>query len=628
MSDIPLKMIRVDNNFGVKLDLRNYEFDDREEINDLVKSFGGKFYKEHKKFPNIGYFYRIPTEFITSCLKALYTFFGYHVPEEVHKLHQELSESSFHRASVDTSLLKYPPKGDFQTDSIRRGLENNRLCWFLDMGMGKSYISISTLNHRITHSGVDKVLILCPPEGVYNYLEELINFSVPEVTEDDVYIVTPTTRDPFNSDKKFVICTYRRLLMICTDVYSKKKKSITNRIQKPVFDLSKWGTKRALIMDESHNLRNRDSIQTVLTYLHSQFFEYRYQLTGTMIPKGVENLWSQLRILDKYAIGLPYQTFVEEIASTGTKHSSTAIREYKAEGIDKWNRKLAPWIDRKNADDYLDLPPLTEQRVYCELSPAQKKIYQLIVQTEFNRIKEDSNGVLDIAKVQNKTPYLLQALDDPCLLKGKIDKASTPELHSLVSKWKFEDHGKVEILDSLVQKHIKDNKEKMIIWSGHPDTIDNLANRYKKHGAVGLHGQTKNPTGFTTDTYRKHMQDVFEDPNSDVKILILSYIAFSTSITLLQAKSSFWWDMPTDYVFWGQARKRNYRLGQEDPVISYDSMFRNTLEVTSYESLKDGKGLRNMWMFRRTGKVIDKQDWQNFLMGKDYLSLEKKFSNC
>ena len=50
----------------------------------------------------------------------------------------------------------------------------------------------------------------------------------------------------------------------------------------------------------------------------------------------------------------------------------------------------------------------------------------------------------------------------------------------MVDKWKFEDHSKLEVTTALLERFITDEGKKTILWSGHPMSIKQLGEYYKK----------------------------------------------------------------------------------------------------------------------------------------------------
>ena len=81
------------------------------------------------------------------------------------------------RAAVDLDIVKSEWKGDYQRQGVLKGLSQNRLAWFYEMGLGKTFVMQTTLNHLVKWGRVRKYVIVCPPEGVINVAAECIKFN-------------------------------------------------------------------------------------------------------------------------------------------------------------------------------------------------------------------------------------------------------------------------------------------------------------------------------------------------------------------------------------------------------------------------------------------------------------------
>lgn len=585
-----------------------------DDVSELFKEYGLSFCRVSKKFPNLKNIWTTSKwEYIPFLMEDLHNLYREEIPNQIKTEIASIRQTKRTRKKLDCGLIKSQPKGQFQIDGIKEGIQTNRLMLAWEMGLGKSFTVISIVNHLVKYSELDRILVLCPIESMINFKREMIRFNSFGLTEDDFYLVTTTERDPFSSDKKVVICTYRRFLMIGEDFYKKKRKTnvAPSRIMKPVLDIDKWGTNRCIILDESHLVKNKSAKQTKMVRVHIEFFEYRYELTGTPAPKGVEDFYSQLDILDKTIIGRPYYSFLRSIAKLGDSYSDYNLTEYIPEKVKEFEDYASPWVSRKLSKGNLNLPPLFEKPVYCGLNGKQKEIYQEIVQNSFVSSKEKDGQILT-KTVKNKFPYVLQAIDNPLMLKGKISKELSSYLFNLVNRFKFEENSKIEVLESLLRKHTE-RGEKIIIWSGHPATLDSLQERYgKKYGLISMHGETKTE-GLKKEDFREKWLDNFRN-NPSAKVIGLSYYVFSSAINLVESNVSIYIDHPTDFKYYGQSKKRNHRIGQNKKVFVYNLIIENSLDQLNYNSLLNEKGLRNEVLFN-SGIVLSKEEWKRVFTG-------------
>ena len=74
---------------------------------------------------------------------------------------------------------------NFQVDTVKQGITQNRLALFLQMGVGKTWCQIMTLNHFFKNNQVDRIFIICPVEAIYNWMVELLRFNTFCLTDED-----------------------------------------------------------------------------------------------------------------------------------------------------------------------------------------------------------------------------------------------------------------------------------------------------------------------------------------------------------------------------------------------------------------------------------------------------------
>jgi len=116
----------------------------------------------------------------------------------------EEKETKFVRSSLNSFYIKCPPVigkfpyENYQLDYVKKGISQNRLAYFLGMGLGKTYITINVLNHLFNDKKITHALIVAPTEGIYNWKHELLLFNSFNLTSEDIYIANVKNRDPFN----------------------------------------------------------------------------------------------------------------------------------------------------------------------------------------------------------------------------------------------------------------------------------------------------------------------------------------------------------------------------------------------------------------------------------------------
>ena len=534
------------------------------------------------------------------------------------QLEQDLGESYeteyFDGEEVNISDLLYSPLADYQLDDIRLGVKQSRLALFHDMGMGKAYISANIVDQHIRRGRLDKVLIVCPTEGLYNYRRELVRFSN-EFTYDNVVIANKDNRKPFTDDAKAVVMTYRTFLLISDDYYKEKTGKQSKAYRKPVIPFDSWGKNRCVVLDEAHNLKNLQSRQAKVLHLHRDYFRFRYILTGTPTPNIFTEIYSQMKFIEPGLYNESYYQWIKRIADTGNRYSPYAINYVYPEKEKAEQEKYQDWVIRRRFHDHLDVPEAFVDKIYMELPKTQKQIYEQLVMQELNVVKEE-NGFLHPKKVLQKFPYISQALDDPILLKGKIDKMLSPALYNLVDKWKFSDSMKYEMMMALVKKYVDEQDEKLVIFDFHPKILDAIVKELQSYDPLLIHGQNT-PTGTDQNLFRDNIVEDFRN-NPKRKILVASSEVLKTAVNLQFCNKVIYYSRNYSYLTWSQTQGRFVRPGQDRVAVMHPFIYENSLDELLDTALEKKDNL-NENLFRRGSEVQEsysQQEWKNIFMGK------------
>lgn len=600
---MPIKIIDMNESVGILISGQNFDL-----LKDIVKTHK---FKYNPKIDEIKHVWTGKGLNAIRAINELLEFESFEVPDKIlEKLKPKLETEKF-RIPLKEELLKSKPFGDFQINGIKNLIKQNRFMLAWEMGLGKSFTVISAINHLWEKGLVDSVLVVAPSESIYNFREEFMKFNSFGLTYEDFYIANAKNRNPFESNAKIIIMTYRTFLMLSDDSYFKLKGKRSKSYRSPVLPVESWGSKRAIILDESHKIKNISARQTKALHIHKHFFDFRYELTGTPDPNGVDGLYSQITFLDSGIIGEDFESWKQEIAVLGTKWSPYAIRYFRPEKVKDFIEDIKPWFDRQFAKDNLDLPSLYIKKNYVELNEKQMSIYKELISYTLSIVKEE-NGRIIPKEVFNKFPFLIQALDDPCLLKGKIDQLRSPLLFKQVEKWKFEDHSKLEACSSLLDSYISEEKKKVILWSGHPDTMNRLKEYYKKYNPIMIHGQIEIPKGLSKDEHKNSLLETFKKSKKN-SLLIASYYVLSTAVNIVEAPRSIYWDRSLNPVDYFQSLKRNHRIGQDEKVISNIILLLRSIDMRM-DKLMDRKEKMNLNLMESDS--LSKEEWKSLFLGE------------
>ncbi|MCF6365949.1 MAG: DEAD/DEAH box helicase [Bacteroidales bacterium] len=302
-----------------------------------------------------------------------------------------------------------------------------------------------------------------------------------------------------------------------------------------------------VVLDESQFIKNSNS-KTYKAVLELDS-EYRLVLTGTPIENSLTDLWSQMNFINNGMLGNENffnQTFIKPI-----EKQANEIQE------EKLKRIINPFLLRRTKNEVAkDLPPLTEQTIYCKQDEEQKSYYE----------KEKS-------KIRNKIIGLIESGEKKSLsveVLGALTKLRQISNHPVLVDEKYEgESGKFNEIIRNIESLTSEN-HKVLIFSSFVKHLDLLAAYFEKNNIKysKLTGQTKK---------REEVISEFQD-NTDNRVFLISIKAGGTGLNLTEADYVFiidpWWNPAVEK----QAVNRAHRIGQDKKVMVYRYISENTIE--------------------------------------------------
>ena len=503
---------------------------------------------------------------------------------------------------VTDPLKGKPPYENFQIDALKNSIAKGFYGLLLKQGTGKSYIIASTLRYLYKYKDLHKTIICTPGTGLIDIKRKLQAFAPDTFNQDNVKIIDKDTRNCFDEEYKqytTLVMTYNTLRLV--KQHYKDDKSVFLRA------FQKWSDRKttALVCDEGHKIANASAQRSTAAHELASVCEYRYLSTGTPADKP-DKYYSILKFIHPYFVRyLGKSDWIKSVANLGTAFSQFEVSEYRPEDLRYFLDSASSHYVNLQDTDCLDLPKDRKKMVPIELaSGLQKRIYETFSSMQLDILKQDI-GALHPRQVLNKFPYLLLTLDNPDLLKKK-DSAwytqvpddegyveVTRSLEDDLQKFDFgTHHQKVDYIKELLRDHVTDKGEKVIIWTGHPETADKLGmmlntfNKRKKKTLV-IHGQSKKK-GYNRDELKDHVVQTFiNDP--DHKIMVASYLVLDTALDITAATAQIYFDLPYQLTNFDQSYKRIHRSGQTKEVTSYFLVFADTIDETRYNIILNKK---------------------------------------
>lgn len=381
-----------------------------------------------------------------------------------------------------------------------------------------------TVNSRVeTQQNLPATLIVVPTSLLPNWKREIRKFS-----SLSVYSYTATTeqkrKDPCKSFSRYNIVL------------------ITYGLLRRDIDLLENYRFTYVILDESQNVKNPASATYhAVVRLKS---DHRLVLTGTPIENSLKDLWAQFNFINPGLLG----------SSDGfRKHFILPITK---EGNEKIGKRLQQiicpfFLRRTKLQVAPELPPLTEEVVYCEMTPEQREIYQKEKNILRNTILQERNKNSFVAL--NGITRLRQLANHPEMVMPMYTGGS----------------GKMEqILDAF--ETLVSEGHKVLIFSSFVTHLNLLARAF-----IERQWKYAMLTGSTVDREKEITRF---STQSDVSAFFISLKAGGVGLNLTDADYVFiidpWWNPAAEL----QAEGRAHRIGQEKQVFVYRFITADTIE--------------------------------------------------
>jgi SNF2 family DNA or RNA helicase len=302
-----------------------------------------------------------------------------------------------------------------------------------------------------------------------------------------------------------------------------------------------------IILDESQVIKNPASmLYRTVTRLRSEF---KLVLTGTPVENSLTDLWTQLNFVNPGLLG-DLSFFRREFAKPIEKLGDDAREE-------KLRKIIQPFILRRTKENVAnDLPPVTEQTVFCDMTEEQFKLYD----EEKSSVRNSILKSIESAGTEKSAIVVLQGL-------MKLRQISN---HPVMA---YEDYaagsGKFETVLQNMESVLSEG-HKILIFSSFVRHLNLYAEELNKKRI-----RFAMLTGASTN--REKIVNSFQnDPEN--KIFLISLKAGGVGLNLTAADYVFildpWWNPASEM----QALNRAHRIGQNKSVFVYRYITGNSIE--------------------------------------------------
>ena len=407
-----------------------------------------------------------------------------------------------------------------------------------DMGLGKT-LQVITLLKSMVDKGKKTHLIVVPTSLLFNWKKEIEKFC-PSLK----YVIHHGTgRDKdIKSWKKtdLIITTYG---MVVAD-----------------FDVLKKVKFNYLVLDESQAIKNplskRFKAVTALKATH------RLAMTGTPVENNTFDLYAQVSFVNP-----GFFVSTEHFKNT---YSLPIDRDGDQQVAEELTKMINPFLLRRTKELVAkELPPKTEDVIYCDMESSQRKVYDAYR----NKIRNDLQGMIEQQGMEKSKLHILQAMtkirqicNSPALLDDD------------------ENYGDDSIKIKELMRHIREKtgQHKILIFSQFVSMLSLIRKELDKNDLAYAYLD-----GQTSQKNREGAVKLFQEDQS-VRLFLISLKAGGTGLNLTAADYVYlvdpWWNPAVE----NQAIDRCYRIGQDKKVIAYRMICKDTIEekIMNYKARK------------------------------------------
>lgn len=441
-----------------------------------------------------------------------------------------------------TSQLSKSDFKNYQTAGYHHVLDNDFCGLILDMGLGKTIITLTAINTLLYEElEIRNALVVSTKRVVESVWDkEAIKWSHTKHLKFSKIIGTKQQRlAALNAKADIYTVSVDNFAWLC---------SMYGGMRLP-FDM--------VIFDESSKFKSYKSIRFKAAKKVRPSFERVVILTGTFAPNGLIDLWSQMFLVDR---GLRLEKTItryrEKYFTPGLKQGQVVFKYNLLPGADEliYNKIDDVCISMKT-EDYVSLPERIDNYIWLDMPEALKKQYDDFEKSKILELflKDDSKeiSVVNAAALTNK---LLQ------FSNGAVydEDREVHEVHKL----------KIEALLDIIDESNGENI--IVVWAYRHD-LERLKIALKKY----------NPRELKTN------QDIDDWNNGKIRILLTHPASGGHGLNLqFGGHTMVWFGLNWSLELYQQMVKRLHRLGQNFAVVMHHILLRGSHDENVLKALE------------------------------------------
>ena len=443
-------------------------------------------------------------------------------------------------------IFKPYPYQQYCIDSI---VYNRAVGLFLDMGLGKTVITLSALHDlRYNRWEVSKPLIVAPKKvAETTWTTEAKKWDHLKMMRVVPVLGTAQQR--------------MRALATPADAYVINRENVTWLVE---HFKNSWPFDM-VILDESSSFKNASSKRFKSLKLVRSRIKRIVELTGTPSSNGLEDLWAQIYLLDGGArLGNTLGAYRDRYFVPGRRNRTTIFNYTPKDGsFEMIKQAISDICISMKAEDYLTLPDVIYNDIPVALDASAAKAYRqletdLLLQVDENTITAGTAGVL--------TGKLLQLCNGAIYDENKVPVA--------VHDCKIEAF--MELIEQLNGQHA------LVFYNFQHDRERLLEALASTKLRVRVYSQARDEADWN---------------NGEIDVLLAHPASCGYGLNLQRGgHHAIWFGLTWSLEQYEQANKRLHRQGQEHPVVIHHLIVQGGMDEAVKEALQDKGDMQNALM--------------------------------
>lgn len=440
----------------------------------------------------------------------------------------------------------------FQENIVKHNIAVKHGANFSCPGSGKTTMNYAVYAHwKYIENIVDKILVICPINA----------FEAWETEYKGCFGASPHVIRLNGSNRHYGYKHSDRF-----ELFTINHATLSNDVDKVIRLLKSHDF--MVVLDESHYVKSFSEEATWATTVLeiAEYAKIRLISSGTPAPNSEKDFWSQFTFLlgGNHILG-NRKRYSEEISSNARK---------------KVVMDMINALSHRVTKDDLGLPGFRIERVKVQMSPMQKKIYDMLTEYISEEVLsmsgEDAQMYMSWRKA--KVTRLRQISSNPALLRGSMTEFKCKErqdcdtalIDIIENYYNYELSGKMKKTIEIALQTIQQGK-RVLIWSEFVDNIKYLDRIFARDGikSFKVYGEIpKEATDEVGDQLTREGQIAgFKETKASVLIANPQTMAEAVSLHKV-CHVAIYMDRSFNCAHWMQSKDRIHRVGLRDDVFT------------------------------------------------------------